>query len=209
MRRDLLHPLERGIHRPRPSGRIVRKGPVRSPERIPEKLVLDRHGDAIEGGELVRCAVEHAFGARAVVAADVDDQGVVEFAQVIDGLDDPADFVVGVSEVSPVNIGLLDEEFFLLETQGIPLRQILRPRRQLGIAGHDAEPLLVGEDGIAQFVPAAVEQVLIADLLDPLRRRMMRRVSAARDVVDEERLAGRDLLELLHVVGWRRRPSRS
>src|SRR5713101_2295991 len=44
MRRHLLHPLERGIHRPRPAGRIMRKGPIRSPERIPEKLGLDRHG---------------------------------------------------------------------------------------------------------------------------------------------------------------------
>ena len=98
--------------------------------------------------------------------------------------------------------------FFSSQTQGIPLRQILRPRRQLGIGGHDAEPLLVGEDGLAQFVPAAVEQVLVADLLDPLRRRMMGRVCAARDVIDEERLVGRDLLELLHVldgvVGHRR-----
>ena len=82
--------------------RKVREGPVRSPERVPEELVLDRHGNAIEGGELVRRAVEHAFGARAVVAADVDDQGVVEFAEVFDGLDDPADLVVGVGEVRPI-----------------------------------------------------------------------------------------------------------
>ena len=31
-----------------------------------------------------------AFGARAVVATDVDDQGVVEFAEVFDLLDDPS-----------------------------------------------------------------------------------------------------------------------
>ena len=108
----------------------VRSDPQNS---IPEELVLDRHGNAIEGGELVRRAVEHAFGARAVVAADVDDQGVVELAQVFDRLDDPADFVVGVGEVRPVDIGLLDEEFFLIPTERIPLRQILRPRRQLGV----------------------------------------------------------------------------
>ena len=110
MRRHLLHPLERRVHRPRPGGRKVREGPVGSPERVPEELVLDRHGNAIEGGELVRRAVEHAFGARAVVAADVDDQGVVELAQVFDGLDDAADLVVGVGEVGPIDVGLLDEE---------------------------------------------------------------------------------------------------
>ncbi len=157
MRRNLLHPLERSIHRPRPAGRIMRKGPIRSPEVVPEKLVLDRNGDAIEGRELVRCSVEHALGARAVVAAYIDDQGVVELAHVVDGLDNATDFVVGVCEERSVDVSLLDEEFFLLKTQGIPLRQFLRPRRQLGISGHDAEPLLVRKGGIAQFVPAAVE----------------------------------------------------
>ena len=78
MRRDLLHPFERRVDRPRPAGRKVREGLVRSPELVPQELILDRHGDAIEGGEFVRCPVEHALGARAVVAADVDDQRVVE-----------------------------------------------------------------------------------------------------------------------------------
>ena len=61
VRRHLLHPLERRVHRPRPAGRKVRESPVRSPELVPEELVLDRHGNAIEGGELVRRAVEHAL----------------------------------------------------------------------------------------------------------------------------------------------------
>ena len=101
--------------------RIVREGPVRSPELVPEELVLDRHRNAIEGGELVRRAVEHAFGARAVVAADVDDQRVVELAHVFDRLDDAADFVVGVGEVGAVDVGLLDEELLLFPAERIPL----------------------------------------------------------------------------------------
>ena len=92
------------------------------------------------------------------------------------------------------------KSFFCSQLERFPLRQFLRPGGQLRVRGHDAEPLLVGEDGLAQLVPAVVEQVHVADLLDPLRRRMMRRVGAARHVVDEERLVGRDLLELLHVL---------
>jgi len=57
---------------------------------------LDRHVDAIEGGELIRGAVEVAFRARAVVATDVDDQGIVELAEIFDGLDHPSDLIIGV-----------------------------------------------------------------------------------------------------------------
>ena len=199
VRRHLLHPLERRVHRPRPACREMRERPFRSPERIPEKLVLDRHGNAVEGGEFVRRAVEHAFGARAVVATDVDDQGVVEFAEVLDGLDDAPDLMVGVGEIGSIDIRLLDEELFLFKTERIPFRQFFRPRRQLGVLGHDAQPLLVGEDRLAHLVPALVEEVHVADLLDPLRRRMMRRMGGARHVIDEPGLAGRDLLELLDV----------
>ena len=117
VRRHLLHPFERGVHRPRPFRRKMREGLVRAPERVPEVLRLHRHRDAIESGELVGRAVDHAFGARAVVTADVDDQGVVELAEVFDGLDDPADLMVGVGEVRAVDIGLLDEELLLQQTE--------------------------------------------------------------------------------------------
>ena len=115
MRRHLLHPLERGVHRPRPRRGKMREGPVRAPERVPEVLSLHRHRHAIEGRELVGRTVDHAFGARAVVTADIDDQGVVEFSEVFYRLDDPTDLVVGVSEVSTIDVGLLDEELLLLE----------------------------------------------------------------------------------------------
>ena len=121
VRRHLLHPLERRVHRPRPRRREMRERPFRSPERVPEELILDRHRDAIKGRELVRRAVQHAFGARTVVATDVDDQGVVAFAQVFDGLDDAADLVVGVGKVGRIDVGLLDEELFLTPAQGVPL----------------------------------------------------------------------------------------
>jgi hypothetical protein len=55
----------------------MRERPFRSPKWIPEKLVLHRNLNAIESGELVRRAIDHAFGARAVIATDIDDQGVV------------------------------------------------------------------------------------------------------------------------------------
>ena len=61
-----------------------------------------------------------------------------------------------------------------------------------------AKPLLVGEDLLAHRVPAHVELAL--ELLDPFRRRLVRRVRGAGNVVDEERLVGRRRVQLLHVV---------
>jgi hypothetical protein len=53
----------------------------------------------------------------AVVAADVDDERVVELAHVLDRLDDAADLVIGVGEVGGEDVGLLDEQLLLLEVQ--------------------------------------------------------------------------------------------
>ena len=200
VRRHLLHPLEGSAHRPRPLCREVRERLVRSPERIPEVLGRHRNRDAIEGGILVWRAVEHALRARTVVAADVDDQRVVEFAEIFHGLDDAADFVVGIGEERAVDIRLFDEELLLEKAERIPLRQFLRPRRQPGVVRHDAQALLVGEDRFAQLVPALVEEVHRADLVDPLRRGVMRRMGRPRDVIDEEGLFGREFLQLLHVL---------
>ena len=112
MRRHLLDPLEGRVHRRGLARREMREGPLRSPDRVKKELVLDRHRDAVEGRELVRCAIEHAFGARAVVAADIDDQRIVEFAKVFDRLDDPADLMVGIGAIGAIDVGLPDEELF-------------------------------------------------------------------------------------------------
>ena len=216
MGRYLLHPFERRVECPGPRRRVVREGTFGAPELVPEELILDRHLDAVEGGELVGRAVDHAFGARAIVAADVDDQGVVELAQVLDGLDDTADLVVGVSLIGRIDIRLLDEQLLFFPTQRIPARQLgavvdvlsVRPRRQLRVGRHDAQLLLVGKDRFAQLFPAVVEQVQRADLVNPFLGWVVRRVRGAGHVIDEEGLLRRQRLRLSHVldrlVGHRR-----
>ena len=101
MRRDLLGPLERRIERPRPCHRHVRIGLVRAPVLVVQHLHGFRQSqDAVVGGHLVERSLERAFGAGAVVAADVDDQRVVEFAHVLDRLDDAADLMVRVGGIA-------------------------------------------------------------------------------------------------------------
>ena len=75
-------------------------GLLGAPDVVPLHLHVDRHlVDAVEERDLVGRAERAAFGARAVVAVDVDDQRVVELAHVLDGLDDAADLVVVVGGV--------------------------------------------------------------------------------------------------------------
>ena len=75
----------------------------------------------------MRRAGQRAFGARAVVADDVDDQRVVELAHVLDLLDDAADLVIGIGRVTGEHFGLAGEQLLLIGRQGVPLRQAIRP----------------------------------------------------------------------------------
>ena len=126
----------------------------------------------------------------AVVAADVDDQRVIELAHVLDRLDHAADLMVGVGQVRGVDFDLPDKHFLLV---GGELSQCLSRSSGQGVSlaswRNHAELLLVGKDRFPQLVPAVVEQVHVADFLDPLGRRVMRRVGAAGSVVDKERAA--------------------
>ncbi len=60
-------------------------------------------------------AVEGALGAGAVVAADVDDERVVELAHVFDRLYYPANLIVGIGCVAGKDLRLARVELFLQE----------------------------------------------------------------------------------------------
>ena len=153
--------------------------------------------DAVEQRDLVGRTDGAALGAGAVVAVDVNDQRVVELAYVLDGLDDAADLVVVVGLISGKDIGLPDEQLLLLRRELIPLLEnLLRPRRELGSCRNHPEPLLVLKNLLPQLVPAVVEEVHVADLLHPFLGRVMRRVGGAGHVIDEERLARVDLVDI-------------
>ena len=72
---DLLHPFERCVERPRPCHRHVWRGLRRAPDIMELQLIRNRNVDALECSHVEGRADGRALGARAVVAADVDDQG--------------------------------------------------------------------------------------------------------------------------------------
>src|SRR5215470_14895347 len=177
MRRDLLGPLERRVERPRPTHRHVRRSLVRTPNIIELQLLLDGNIDALNRCHLVRGTEYGALRTRAIVATDVNDERVVEFAHVLDSLDHATDLMVGVSRVCGKDIRLADEKFSLIIRKCVPFLKLgaskcslpIRPRRELGVRGDDAEPFLVSENRLTQMFPSFVKQMHVADLLDPLR----------------------------------------
>ena len=147
----LLEPGERRVKGPGPAGGHVVVGLLGAPDVIPFHLGVDGHlVDAVEEGHFVRRAERAALGAGAVVAVDVDDERVVEFAHLLDGVDDAADLMIAVGGVGGEDFDLLDEELLGLGIQFVPgLEDILRPRCQLGVGGDHAELLLVFEDAFS------------------------------------------------------------
>ena len=131
VRGDLLGPLERRIERPRPRHRHVRRGLRRAPDVVELHLLGDRNIDALNRGHVEGRADRGTLGAGAVVAADVDDDRVVELAEVLDLLDHAADLVVGVRDVRGEHLGLPREQLLLVGLERVPLRQ-LAPRIQPG-----------------------------------------------------------------------------
>jgi hypothetical protein len=140
----------------------------------------------LDRGHFVRRAEDGAFCAVAVVAADIDDECVVELALVFDFLNDPTDFMIGIGRVGCKNVGLTNEELLLVGAERLPFLKLrsavfglaIRPRCELGIRRNYAESFLVGEDCLAQLFPALIKQVHVADLFDPLWRGLMRCVRA-------------------------------
>ena len=114
MRGHLLGPLIGRIPGPRPAHRVMRVGLVGTPDVVELHVLFHGRVHGVGNSELVEQAVQRALGARAVVAADVDHERVVELADVLDRLDHTADLMVGVRQIRRVDLGLADVELLCL-----------------------------------------------------------------------------------------------
>ena len=162
---------------------------------------------------LVDRAVRAALAAGAVVG-DEDDERVLALAGLLEVVEQAPDLVVGVREEPGVDLGHAAEQPLLVVRERVPRprdveqreRLAVGPgarlgradrvdRRQLGVGRDDAHLLLAGQRLLAHRLVAHVEAAL--ELVDPLLRRVVRRVAGARRVVEEERLLRRDRLGVL------------
>ena len=130
--RHLLGPREGRVEGDRPAGGHVREGFRTAPLVDQRDEVLHLLGHAVEIGHLVVHADEAALGAGAVVAGDVDEQRVVELADVLQRLHEPPDLVIGVLQESREHLGLAGEQTPLVRRQRVPGLDVLRPGRPAG-----------------------------------------------------------------------------
>ena len=169
---------------------------VGSPERVEPGghvggVVLDPVADQV----LAERALRAALAGGAVVAEQVEEQRVVEHAEVLERVDEPPDLGVGVLGEAGVGLHEPGRDPLLGLVELVPVRHALGPRRELGRLGHDAELLLPGQRRLALGVPAGVEPAGV--LVAPLGRDVERRVRRAEGDVGEERPVGRDRLLVL------------
>jgi hypothetical protein len=131
-------------------------------------------------------AGEGPLGGSAVVADDVVDQRVVQDAQVGEGVDEPADMVVGVLQEPGVDLHLPGQRRLEVVALGIPGRDLVVAGGQLGVLGDDPELLLAGEGLLPHRVPALVEPPPV--LVGPLGWHMVGGMGGTGGEVHEQRL---------------------
>jgi hypothetical protein len=113
-----------------------------------------------------------------------------------DGLQQPADLVVGILDEGGEDLGLTGEQPFLIRAQAVPVLDRLGLGCKHRVLGHDAALDLTRQNLLAQAVPALVEFPLPAR--DPILRHMVRGVGGAGREIDEEGFIGRQRLLILH-----------
>ena len=101
----------------------MRSGEIRAQDIVELQLGINRHVDALNGGEIEDCSDGGAFGAGAIVPADIDDQRVIEFAQVFHGLNHPANLMVRIGGVGAEYFRLVGVDLFLSGIERVPFRQ--------------------------------------------------------------------------------------
>ncbi len=196
VRCDLFGPLIGGVHRMRPPDGVVIERLGCSEVVDPRRHELGRlHvGHTVEREQLVERAGRCALRRRAVVADDVVDQRVLEHAQVVDGVDQPTEVMVGVIEEPGIDLHLSCQHRPEIVGHVVPCGDLGGPRGQLCVTGDDPEFLLLCERSLPLGVPAVVESALVFGR--PLLGDVMRRVCRPRRPVDEERLVGHQRLLL-------------
>ncbi len=200
VRRHLLGPLVRRVHRVRPANRVVvvRLRSTELGQMLDHELRCLQAGESGQRRHLVERALQRALRGGAVVTDDVVHECLIENVQFGQCIDDPADVVVGVLQETGVNLHLAGQHRLHLLGHLVPGRDALAACGEVRVGRDHAELLLPRERLLPQPVPALVEPAPV--LVGPLGRHVVRRVRGSRSEVHEERLVRHQGLLLLDVA---------
>ena len=124
------------------------------------QLLFGGVGDVVLRQKLADRAVL-TFGRGAVVAEDVDDDGVVGLALSFDLVDDAAGLFVGVLHETGEKLHQPGLERALIGGNVLPGRDAVGAWVQDGVGGDPAQVLLPGKDALAHRIPAVIEHALV------------------------------------------------
>ena len=190
-----LPELVRRVAGPGPGPRVVVVGAEPAPVVVVGEVVGHRLPDVRGEAVLVDAAGHAPLGAGAVVGEDHDER-VVQRAEALERGEHPADLRVGVGQEAGEDLLLAGEHAPLLGREVGPGLDPLGPVGEHGALGHHARGDLAGEHLRPPGVPPLVEHAPVG--VDPLGRHVVRGVHGAEREVQEEGLARRPLLLVLH-----------
>ncbi len=185
----LLVPLERRVAGLGPAPRVV--GVAVGPADVvdPGDGLVGRLDQEVEVLHLVHDSERPALLAGPVVR-EQDHQGVVQLAELLQPVDQPADLGVGVFEEGGERLLQAGGQPTLVVGQGVPRLDARVARREIGVGGEEPHLELAGEPPVAGHVPPVVEPPPV--LLEIGGRRLVGRVHGAEGQVGEERPVGAD-----------------
>src|SRR5882724_2141720 len=125
VRCDLFGPLERSVAGPRPANRIMREGARVAPIVQMRHIDLGGVNNSIQCHHLVIGTFRSTLCAGSVVAHDVNEQGVVQYAHLPEGVNQSSYLFIGVLGKTGKSFHLAGFEFFLIRGLGIPRRNFL------------------------------------------------------------------------------------
>ncbi len=156
------------------------------------QLILDRVRQAVQHDGLVEGPGQPAFGAGTVITENVDEQSVVQLGHRLNGIDQPADLVVGVFCKGREYLHLAGRESLLICRQRVPVGDVRWLGRHLGAWRYYTQLDLSRQRLLAVLVPTAVELALVP--VEPIRRHVVRCMGGTGGEVDEESLVRRERL---------------
>jgi len=157
VRRHLLGPLIGRIHRMRPAHGVMVVGfwTAEVVDLAHQEFSGLEIAHAVEHGHLVEAAVRRSLGGGAIVSEDVVDQRVVEDFQFLQGIEQPADVMVGMFEEPGVDLHLATEDSLEFLRHVVEGGDFGRTFGEDGIGRNHTELLLTGKGLFAQPVPTA------------------------------------------------------